>query len=171
MKGSPPSRLSRILAHFTSPGDVLLAARVMTWACALPLLKRVLPIRSLVKLVWREPRMEHDTARDQRVIAFARFACRLTRWRSGGNCLERGLLAYRFLLEGHAEATLVVGIGKDHSSNIIGHAWVLLNDAPAGESAASVSEYVPVFAFGPDGSLIRTAANPADSSALSPTVR
>ena len=78
------------------------------------------------------------------------------RWRDDGNCLERGLIAYCFLLEGHAEPTLVIGMGRNDAENVIGHAWVLLNGAPAGESATSVSQYVPVLAFAPDGSLIRS---------------
>jgi hypothetical protein len=134
---------------------VALALRIMTWACALPLLKRVMPIRSLVRLVWRNGRLDRNRERDERVIVFARWACRLVRWREGGNCLERALIAYRFLLEGHAEPTLVIGVGRNDAAGVIGHAWVVLNGTPAGETATSISQYVPAFAFAPDGSLLR----------------
>ena len=156
MMTSAPSRVSRVAARFTSPADVGLAIRIMTWACVLPVLKRVMPIRSLVRLVWRSSRLAPDAERDERVVVFARWACRLVRWRDGGNCLERGLIAYRFLLEGHAEPTLVIVMGRNDAANVIGHAWVLLNGAPAGESSTAISQYVPVFAFAPDGSLIRS---------------
>src|SRR5689334_3451701 len=109
MTDRAPSRLSRVISHFRSFSDLWLAIRVAAWAVALPLLKHVLPIRSLVKLVWRRPRLRHDHARDQRVVTFARWACKVTRPRAGGNCLERGLITYRFLLEGQAAPTLVVG--------------------------------------------------------------
>lgn len=162
------SRVSRVVGRFTSPADVLLAARVMAWACALPVLKHIFPIRPLVTLVWRAPRLTPDQARDERVVTFARWACRLTRPRSGGNCLERGLIAYRFLLEGRAAPTLVIGMGRGQRAEIAGHAWVLVDGAPAGESAASVSQYVPMLAFGPDGALIRSPLA-TDLAAASPT--
>jgi hypothetical protein len=168
------------MARVTSPTDVLVAARITVWAVVLPLLKRILPIRRLVKLVWREPRLEPDLDREERVVTFARWACRLMRWKSGGNCLERALIAYRFLLEGGAAPTLVIGVGRATSAEIVGHAWVLLNGVPAGESEASVNAFVPALVFGPDGNLIRserTAAGDAlqgvrpDASNHAPVVR
>jgi hypothetical protein len=150
---------------------VVLAARVMTWACVLPILKRLMPIRSLVRLAWRRPRLQPDHARDERVVLFARWACRVIRPGSGGNCLERGLIAYRFLLEGHAEPTLVIGMRKDDAAAVIGHAWVLLHGTPAGETAALVNDYVPMFAFAPDGSVIRSLDRPGDAPELSATRR
>jgi hypothetical protein len=134
----------------------LLAARIMAWACALPLLKQILPIRPLVKLLWRQPGVKPDQDRDERVVTFARWACRLTRWRSGGNCLERALIAYRFLLEGGAAPTLVIGMGRATPAEIVAHAWVLLNGIPAGESETAVSAFVPTLVFGPDAELIRS---------------
>jgi hypothetical protein len=64
-------------------------------------------------------------------------------------------MTYRFLLEGGAAPTLVIGVGRV-PAEIVGHAWVLLNGLPAGESAASVSPYLPTLVFGPDGLLIRS---------------
>jgi hypothetical protein len=164
------SRLSRVVARLTSTADVVLAARIMMWACILPILKQILPIRPLVKLVWRAPRLEPDGDREERVVTFARWACRLTRWKSGGNCLERALIAYRFLLEGGAAPTLVIGMGSVTPAEIVGHAWVLLNGMPAGESAASVSGFVPALVFGPDGVLVRSVES-GDVPDRSPVVR
>ena len=157
--------------QFSSPADVVLAARVMTWACVLPILKQLMPIRSIVRLVWRRPRLEADPARDERVVTFARWACRMIRPGRGGNCLERGLIAYRFLLEGGAEPTLVVGMRRNKKSAVIGHAWVVLHGAPAGERADLVNEYIPVFAFAPDGSLIRSLEGSDHPPKWSPTGR
>ena len=157
MMTSAPSRVSRVAARFTSPADVALAIRIMTWACVLPVLKRVMPIRSLVQLVWRDARLAPDADRDERVVVFARWACRLVRWRDGGNCLERGLIAYRFLLEGARGADT----GDRHGTQRRGK-----RDRPcvgAVERQRRLEnprppsrQYVPVFAFAPDGSLIRS---------------
>ena len=49
------SRLSPVMARLGSPANVLLATRIMLWACLLPVFKAILPIRPLVKLAWRAP--------------------------------------------------------------------------------------------------------------------
>ncbi len=165
---SSSSRARRIAASFRSPADVLLALRVLGWALVLPVTKHVLPIRALVRFVWRHPRFRANSARHARVVLFARWACRATRWRSGGNCLERGLIAYRFLLEGGAEPTLVVGFAKGASQELLGHAWVLLDGRPAGESLSGLQAFTPVFSFGPDGTLTAPTAAPGVADALPP---
>ena len=147
---SPPGRLA---SHFTSPADVWLAVRVIAWAAVLPLLKRIMPLQALASRMHGSPQAtDRNPARERRILAFARGAARLVRWRSGGNCLERGLIAYRYL--GHAGAKPVLVVGLDvEAGNLLGHAWVLIDGRPAGESAASLARYVPAFAFDPDGRL------------------
>ena len=155
---------ARIVSRFTSPSDVWLAARVLGWACVLPALKHLMPMKSLVGMVGRRSRRhQREAGREERIVTFARWACRLTRWKEGGNCLERGLIVYRFLGEGGADPTLVVGMSRGHHGRITGHAWVLIDGRPVGESLASVSAYTPVFAFGQNGTLCRSFA-PVDST-------
>lgn len=157
MTGRPerPSVLARVLARFSSPRDVGLAVRVFGWALVLPLLKHVVPVQSLARLMHRSSGAAvRDPEHEARIVTFARWGARLIRWKSGGNCLERGLIAYRYLGAAGASPTLVVGLGHGETGTIVGHAWVLLDGEPAGESAASVSAYTPVFAFAPDGSLM-----------------
>ena len=147
------SRVRRVVARLSSPAAVWMAMRAFAWACVLPLLKRVMPIASLVRLVWRAPRLvSRDLAREEQAITFARWACRLVRWRGGGNCLERGLIAYRLLGEAHAAPTLVIGVGRDDRGEMRGHAWVVLDGMPAGEQPEMLSTYAPIVAFGPDAS-------------------
>ena len=98
-----------------------------------------------------------------RIVTFARWAARLMRWKSGGNCLERGLIAYRYLGAAGASPTLVVGLGRGERGGIIGHAWVLLDGRPAGESESAIAEYTPVFSFAPDGSLLADPARPTSA--------
>jgi hypothetical protein len=97
-----------------------------------------------------------DATREDQIVTLARWTCRLTRWSSGGNCLERGLITYRFLGAANAQPSLVVGIGRGERGEIRGHAWVLVDGKPAGESLASVSEFETVLTFGPDGEPLRT---------------
>lgn len=152
--------IARVLSRFTGPADVVLAVRVLGWAMVLPILKHIVPVRSLAAMMHRaagdRPR---DAAREERIVTFARWSARLMRWRSGGNCLERGLVAYRYLSAAGANPTLVVGLGRADRGAIVGHAWVLVDGRPAGESPSAISEYTPVFAFAGDGSLL--AAPPA----------
>jgi hypothetical protein len=147
-------RVTRIAREITSPADVWLGIRVAAWAAVLPLLKQVLPIRTLVKLAWRRGRLTRDVARDRRVVTFARWACTLTRPRSGGNCLERGLIAYRFLLEGGAAPTLVIGVAHGPQDDLDGHAWVVLDGSPAGEPEAGLRRYVELCSFDSNGALV-----------------
>ena len=149
---SSRSRASRVIARFRSPLDVALAARIMAWACVLPVLKHTVPLRGLVRLVRREPRAEtRDPRREEQIVTFARWACRITRWRSGGNCLERGLVSYRYLCAANAEPVLVVGVARDDVAGVKGHAWVLLDGKPAGESVHAVSDFAVMLMFTPDG--------------------
>jgi hypothetical protein len=146
---------ARVLSRFTAPADVVLAARVLGWAMILPVLKHFVPVRSLAGMMRRTPgTAPRDGEREERIVTFARWAARLMRWNSGGNCLERGLIAYRYLSAAGANPTLVVGLGRAGRGDIIGHAWVLVDGKPAGEPLSSISEYTPVFAFDGDGRLL-----------------
>ncbi len=124
------------------------------WALVLPVLKHVVPVKSIAGVMRRAPRSSpRDPALEERIITFSRWAARFVRWRAGGNCLERGLIAYRYLGAAGAQPTLVVGLSPKEGGGILGHAWVLVDGHPAGESASALSVYTPVFAFGADGIL------------------
>lgn len=154
--------MKKVLSRFTSISDVLLALRVLGWALVLPVLKHVVPVRRLAAVMQLAPRPDaRNFAREDRIVTFARWAARLIRWKSGGNCLERGLIAYRYLCQAGAKPTLVVGL-EGSSAAFVGHAWVLVDGEPAGESRASIGVYTPVFAFDHRGALI---AAPPDSGA------
>lgn len=148
--------LQRVFSRFTSPSDVLLAARVLVWAMVLPAAKHVVPIRDLARLMRLTPGVHaaRDAALEERIVTFSRWGARLMRWKGGGNCLERGLIAYRYLGAAGARPTLVVGLGRADRGGIVGHAWVLVDAQPVGDSVSALSEYTPVFAFASDGTLL-----------------
>jgi hypothetical protein len=113
---------------------------------ALPLLKRTLPLPRLVRLMWLPPRIsERDLAREQRAI---RIATRLSR-ASGGNCLERSLVLYRYLSRVHADPRLVVGMAKPDV--YIGHVWVTVDGQPLLETPEMLLGYEEVMTFGDHG--------------------
>ncbi len=159
----------RIASLITGPSDAWLAVRVIGWACVLPALKHLVPVKSLASVMHLAPRTSprnparRDPVLEVRIVTFARWAARLMRWKSGGNCLERGLIAYRYLGAAGASPTLVVGLGRGERGGIIGHAWVMLDGRPAGESESAIAEYTPVFSFAPDGSLLAEPAPPASA--------
>jgi hypothetical protein len=153
------SLAARVAARVHSPGDVAMVARMLGWALVLPIIKHLVPIGTLVPLMRRsgsEPGGVRDASREDQIVTLARWTCRLTRWSSGGNCLERGLITYRFLGAAHAQPSLAVGIGRGEDGEIRGHAWVIVDGKPAGESLASVGEFGSVLTFGPDGEQLRT---------------
>src|SRR5579871_6309761 len=131
--------MHRVLRRLRSFADVSLAARAFAWACVLPVLKHLLPIQSLASLMHRPPgpRRYRDARLEDQIVTFARWGARLVRWRAGGNCLERGLIAYRYLCAAGAQPTLVVGIGKNERG-VLGHAWVVVDGQPMGEHRAAL---------------------------------
>ena len=79
-------------------------------------------------------------------------------WSSGGNCLERGLVTYRYLSALNAEPVLVVGVSRESDRGVKGHAWVSVDGRPVGETAAEVAEFVRFMEFGTKGEVFQPAA-------------
>ena len=143
-------RRLRVLAGLLStPADAILVAKTVGWMAVLPVLKRVLPLPTLVRMMWRP-----GTARarqHERELHTARIVQGLCR-ASGGNCLVRSLILYRFLSRANAEPTLVAGMGKP--GDFLGHVWVNVDERPLLESPASLRPYVEMIRFGADGRLL-----------------
>ena len=114
--------------------------------CALPLLKRTLPLPRLVRLMWLPARAsERHLERERRTARVIRGLCRT----SGGNCLERSLILYRYLARANADPHLVVGIGKP--GGFLGHVWVTVDGQPLLDSPETLREYTEVVRFGAGG--------------------
>ena len=160
----PGRPLGRIIQEVQTVSDAILAAKVLAWALVLPGLKHVLSVRSLAAVMHRSPRTSsRDALHEGRIVTFARWGARVARWKSGGNCLERGLIAYRYLCAAGARPTLVVGVGRD-VHGVTGHAWVLVDGRLVGEHQSSIQPYTPVFAFGPDGRLDAESVGPPNKT-------
>ena len=145
-ESKPTSRARALAGLLASPRDALLAARTFGWLCVLPPLKRTLPLARLVPLMWLPPRgAARDPAREQRTI---RVVARLSRT-SGGNCLERSLVLYRYLARANANPHLVVGMAKP--DEYLGHVWVTVDGRPLLETPETLAWYTEVVSFGRGG--------------------
>ena len=139
-------RVSALAGLLRSPRDAWLAARTFSWLCVLPLLKRTVPLDTLVQFMWLEPRgAARDPVREQRTIG---VVDRLSRT-SGGNCLERSLVLYRYLARANADPHLVVGMAKP--DEYLGHIWVVVDGRPLLETPETLGSYTEVVGFGRGG--------------------
>jgi hypothetical protein len=132
--------------------EVWMAARMLGWLLVLPILKRVMPLPALVSLMWAR----HAAARASTPPEIDRV-WRIARWvavhawpRRSGTCLEQSLVLYRFLSARRASPELVIGVRR-HDERVGAHAWVMVNGAPVGDSAAALAGFAPVVSFGPSG--------------------
>jgi hypothetical protein len=120
------------------------------WATVLPALKRVLPLPRLVELMRatsRRPLRQPDL--EQRIVALAWWLhAPLALFDRG--CMQRSLLAYRFLGAAGAQPHLALGVRKE-GATVMAHAWVLVDGAPAGESQNAIAPFAGMLMFGPDG--------------------
>ncbi len=66
-------------------------------------------------------------------------------------------MSYRFLIGAHADPQLIIGFRRD-DTGVIGHAWVLVDDRPLGDSPTLVATYEVAMTFGRGG---RPLADPA----------
>jgi len=149
---APMTRLRQVTRQVRSFDDLWLAVRMFGWACSLRVLKHVVPLPKLVRWVRQDARSSGRVeANERRIATFARWSCRLTQWSSGGNCLERGLLMYRFLGRVNARPSLALGFAREPVGALRGHAWVIVDDQPLGETPASLSSFQIACTFDPQG--------------------
>lgn len=162
------ARLARLSETIRTPHLVSLAIRMTGWSLVLPLLKYALSVEKLVHLM-AHPRREPGEVRvdeTSRILQVAWWASRVQAWRFPSNCLERSLVAYRFLGRAGADPQLVMGIRRG-PLGIEGHVWVELDNRPVLESSETVEEFDPVLVFGASGTVLG-ASDPLDSWCAGP---
>jgi hypothetical protein len=139
--------IRRLAALIESPADLWLACRMAGWAVVLPLLKRVVPLRTLARVMWSGHGREGNREAEK-IVAFSRLLTRRPP-RGRERCYERSLLAYRFLSQRGVDPKLVAAVGGEDAS-AGGHAWVTVGGAPIGESDA-LGQFVPLVIYGRGG--------------------
>ena len=136
-------------------GERLLVVRALAWRLVLPFLKRTLAIDRLVALMRAHaPAQRRLPNRPERIAQIAALVCRPRLLRSQDNCLERSLIAYRYLFAIGAGPELVIGIRRA-DGGIAGHAWLALEGRPVGEPADMVQKFTEVISFTGAGTLRR----------------
>jgi len=155
-------RVGRIRTVVSGPSELLLSGRMLVWAGALPLLKRVVPLSRLVTVMAPRHRRAPDAKRTQDVVTLARWMYRTRVLRD--NCLERSLITYRYLPAGNEGSLLVLGVRKGDDGPP-GHAWLIVNGVAVHDSDETLEKLVPVVAFDLNG---RRRPAPAPLSARPP---
>ncbi len=141
-----PDRLQTAARLLTGPWEWWLAVKTVGWLTVLPLLKRFVSLPRLARFMWsRGSSQGRRPEREQRAIAIVRGLSRS----SGGNCLDRSLILYRFLSRANADPALVAGTGK--SGDFVGHAWVEVEGRPLLENRQTLAQYVEMMRYGREG--------------------
>jgi Transglutaminase-like superfamily len=136
------------------PRLLLLGCRMAAWSLAVPILKHALPLPALVRLAWSRPRGVRRPARDREIAQLTWWTSRVQPRRFPDNCLERSLVAYRFLARAGARPRLVTGVGRT-GAEIVGHVWVTVDDEPVHDGVDSLRAYKPLVEFGDHGQPIQ----------------
>lgn len=141
------------------PDRVSLFLRMAGWALALPMLKHVLSMQALARLMSRRSERARSQSEEASIISLSRRVTRFRPLPGRNNCLERSLLAYRFLSKAGADPRLVVGV-KRLRDGVEGHVWVIVDGIPIHDSDLALAQFVPIVEFGPNGAPVRSAGSP-----------
>ena len=133
------------------PADAWLVARMIGWRLALPLLKRRMPLPRLVAFMWEGDGVSGSSPeRRLRVAELTTVVFRSDHRDRPGNCLDRSLVAYRYLSAAGAEPELLMGLRRGDGL-LKGHAWVTVDGAPVEESPEPLDQFARVVAFHGEG--------------------
>jgi hypothetical protein len=142
-----------------SPADAWLAVRMAGWSIALPVLKHTLPLPRLGRLMW-QGRTRGDASADvERIVELSRHVARIRPWHDRNNCLERSLIAFRYLSAAKADPRFVMGV-RPARHGVEGHAWVEVDGEPLLEGG-DIATFVPLVVFGDGGRREEVPAPPA----------
>lgn len=125
---------------------------MLAWRVLIPVLKRVMPIARLVSVLRGTPRGTGSTRfpAPERIVELARLACRVRLLAPRDNCLDRSLIAYRYLIAAGECPALAIGVRRAEAK-VLGHAWITIGGRPLGEPHGSLDLFSEVSSFGPSG--------------------
>ena len=155
MAGRVRRHAASLRSSVSTPSDAWLFARMFCWSAVLPVAKRTLPLPRLVRLMRsRTYTSERDHELEATVASLAALVFKTRPPGARDNCLERGLVAYRYLSRAGAYPELVMGIARETGA-LHGHVWVAVDGRAVHDSPAALARFEPVLAFRSDGTLIR----------------
>jgi Transglutaminase-like superfamily len=146
-------RARAFVALLAKPGDAALVGRMLAWQLCLPILKYLLPLPGLVRLMYSPARStSRQPSRERRIASVTAWLYRSPAATvAGDNCLERSLIAYRYLGREGADPTLVVGMRRGPGEDVEGHVWVTVAGEPVTDTRAALEPFSPVVSFGSGG--------------------
>jgi hypothetical protein len=149
-------RRARLLAGLAAhPADLWLVLRMAVWRLMLPLLKRRMALPGLVRMMWEGERSPAPRPERQvRIAELTTLVFRSDHRDRPGNCLDRSLVAYRYLSAAGADPELRIGLRRGDGL-LRGHAWVTVDDRPVEESAEPLEQFAEVVTFHSDGASSR----------------
>jgi hypothetical protein len=154
---------SRLRGSLSTPSDAWLLARIFGWSLVLPLAKRTLPFPRLVSLMRPRKCAAHRDPEHEAVIkSLAAWVFKTRPPGARDNCLERGLVAYRYLSRAGAGPELVMGFAKE-TGGVHGHVWVTVDGRAIHDSAETLAGFEPIVVVRSDGTLIGTAPSSTTS--------
>jgi transglutaminase superfamily protein len=164
---SPPGRIrrhaSRLRSSVSTPSDAWLLARIFGWSLVLPIAKRTVPLPRLVQLMRASERTaQRDFEREAAIASLAAWVFKTRPPSARDNCLERGLVTYRYLSRGGASPELIVGVAKE-IQGVRGHVWVTVDGRAVHDSPSTLAGFDPIFVVKSDGTLIGTPPSCATS--------
>jgi len=129
---------------------------MLAWSLLLPFLKRGLSAERLVRLMYHRAGRSTANADTARIIHLAAWAARIRPLPGRGNCLERSLLAYRYLGRAGAQPRLAMGVRRV-GGHVDGHAWIIVgNSVVDNDLQYGLQPFATVVEFGSDGRPIRS---------------
>lgn len=140
---------ARLAGCFRTDSRLLL--RAFMWRLALPLLKHLVPLPTLVHVLCAKPLASTADAsqrRGPRVESVRHLLAEGGRIVVSSNCLERSLMLYRFLTEAGAGPQLVMGVSKG-DTGVAGHAWIEIDGQALAD--ATTDRFAPILIFGAEG--------------------
>jgi hypothetical protein len=126
---------------------------MLGWRLVLPALKWRFPLPRLVRLMWWSGEPDPPSAeRNERIATLTRALSGPWDVRALDNCLERSLIAYRYLSKAGAQPELVVGFSRG-GGEVRGHAWVQLDGRALPGDDESPEEFETAVRFGRGGTV------------------
>lgn len=130
---------------------------MLGWRLVLPALKWRFPLPRLVRLMWWSGEPDAPSVeRNERIAALVGALSGPAEIRALDNCLERSLIAYRYLSKAGAEPELVVGFSRS-SGEVGAHAWVYLEGQALPGHEEPLDEFEAAIRFGRGGAIDESA--------------
>ena len=145
-------RIRRVFQILKAPSDFWLIIRVSSWALILPVLKRIIPLKPLVRLLWSSSGRLRNHKQELKIAKIVQWIY-VFAYSKEKSCLQRSLLLYRYLSMNNSEPQLITGMKQDAHKNWKGHAWVLVDGKPFGDFEANAAEFQPLVAFEKGGTM------------------